>query len=260
MYQNDPKRVLTPECRLSYCNLVTARAPQNGVGDPKFSVTLLIPKSNPTIKQELDAAMNAAAEVGVNAKWNGVRPARIESVVHDGDGVRPSGEPFGEECRGCWVVTASSKNKPYVCGADNVNCELAPTDIYSGMYARVSINFYAYNSAGKRGVGCGLRAVMKTRDGEPLSNSVVTAAEFAGVGGVQPQAPRRATLPASMARPCPQRLSPATAVIPLAAFSRRPVTLPVRSTPSPVSPCKPQRWAGGYTVTACPARTQRRQI
>ena len=99
MYQNDPKRVLTPECRLSYCNLVTARAPQNGVGDPKFSVTLLIPKSNPTIKQELDAAMNAAAEVGVNAKWNGVRPARIESVVHDGDGVRPSGEPFGEECR-----------------------------------------------------------------------------------------------------------------------------------------------------------------
>ena len=133
--------------------------------------------------------MNAAAEVGVNAKWNGVRPARIESVVHDGDGVRPSGEPFGEECRGCWVVTASSKNKPYVCGADNVNCELAPTDIYSGMYARVSINFYAYNSAGKRGVGCGLRAVMKTRDGEPLSNSVVTAAEFAGVGGVQPQAP-----------------------------------------------------------------------
>ena len=128
MYQNDPKRVLTPECRLSYCNLVTARAPQNGVGDPKFSVTLLIPKSNPNIKQELDAAMNAAAEVGVNAKWNGVRPARIESVVHDGDGVRPSGEPFGEECRGCWVVTASSKNKPYVCGADNVNCELAPTD------------------------------------------------------------------------------------------------------------------------------------
>ena len=65
MYQNDPKRVLTPECRLSYCNLVTARAPQNGVGDPKFSVTLLIPKSNPNIKQELDAAMAAAADAGV---------------------------------------------------------------------------------------------------------------------------------------------------------------------------------------------------
>ena len=67
MYQNDPKRVLTPECRLSYCNLVTARAPQNGVGDPKISFSLLIPYSNPTFKLELDSAMNAAAEVGVNA-------------------------------------------------------------------------------------------------------------------------------------------------------------------------------------------------
>lgn len=90
----------------------------------------------------------------------------------------------------------------------NVNCELAPTDIYSGMYARVSINFYAYNSAGKRGVGCGLRAVMKTRDGEPLSNSVVTAAEFAGVGGVQPQAPVQATAHRQYGAAMPERLSP----------------------------------------------------
>ena len=187
MYQNDPKRVLTPECRLSYCNLVTARAPQNGVGDPKFSVTLLIPKSNPNIKTELDAAMEAAAQEAVNAKWNGIRPQRLESVVHDGDGVRPSGETFGPECKGCWVVTASSKNKPYVCGIDNTQCELAPTDIYSGMYARVSINFYGYFAAGRRGVGCGLRGVMKTRDGEPLSGAVVTASEFAGVGN-QPAA------------------------------------------------------------------------
>lgn len=187
MYQNDPKRVLTPECRLSYANLVTPKAPANNPNaEPKYSVTLLIPKGT-GIKTELDAAMEAAAQEAVNAKWNGIRPQRLESVVHDGDGVRPSGEPYGEECRGCWVVTASSKNEPYVCGADNVNCELAPTDIYSGMYARVSINFYGYFAAGRRGVGCGLRGVMKTRDGEPLSGAVVTASEFAGVGN-QPAA------------------------------------------------------------------------
>lgn len=182
MYQNDAKRVLTPECRLSYANLVTPKAPANNPNaEPKYSVTLLIPKSTGA-KTELDAAMAAAADEGVNSKWNGARPARLESVVHDGDGVRPNGEAFGPECKGCWVVTASSKNKPYVCGIDNTACELAPTDIYSGMYARVSINFYPYNSAGKRGVGCGLRGVMKTRDGEPLSGAVVTASEFAGVG------------------------------------------------------------------------------
>lgn len=187
MYQSDPKRVLTPECRLSYANLVTPKAPMNNPNaEPKYSVTLLIPKST-GIKTELDAAMEAAAQEAVNAKWNGMRPPRLESVVHDGDGVRPSGEPFGPECKGCWVVTASSKNKPYVCGIDNTACELAPTDIYSGMYARVSINFYGYFSAGRRGVGCGLRGVMKTREGEPLSGAVVTASEFDGVGN-QPSA------------------------------------------------------------------------
>lgn len=182
MYQNDPKRVLTPECRLSYANLVTPKAPANNPNaDPKYSVTLLIPKTD-AIKAELDSARAAAADAAVNEKWGGTRPARLESVVHDGDGLRPNGEPFGPECKGCLVVRASSKNKPYVCGIDNTQCELAPQDIYSGMYARVSINFYGYNGAGKRGVGCGLRGVMKTRDGEPLSGAVVTASEFAGVG------------------------------------------------------------------------------
>lgn len=189
MYQNDPKRVLTPECRLSYANLVSPKPPVNNPnGDPKYSVTLLIPKST-GIKTELDAAMEAAAQEAVGSKWGGIRPPRLESVVHDGDGVRPSGEPFGPECKGCWVVTASCKNKPYVCAMDNIKCELAPTDIYSGMYARVSINFYGYYAAGKRGVGCGLRGVMKTRDGEPLSGAVVTASEFAGVGSSPDAAP-----------------------------------------------------------------------
>ena len=189
MYQNDPKRVMTPECRLSYANLVTPKAPVNNPNaEPKYSVTLLIPKST-NIKAELDAAIAAAAQEAVTAKWGGIRPPRIDSVVHDGDGVRPSGEPFGPECHGCWVLTASGKNKPYVCGSDNVQCELAPTEIYSGMYARVSINFFGYYSAGKRGVGCGLRGVMKTRDGEPLSGSVVTASEFADVGNQPTGAP-----------------------------------------------------------------------
>lgn len=181
MYQNDPKRVLTPECRLSYAHLVTPHASMQG-GEPKYSVTLLIPKA-PGVIEELNAAIAAAADAAVTTKWNGVRPPMLQSIVHDGDGVRPSGVPFGEECKGCWVITASSKTKQPVVGIDNVTCELAPTDIYSGMYARVSINFYGYYTAGKRGVACGLRGVVKTRDGEPLSGAHVSpATEFAGIG------------------------------------------------------------------------------
>lgn len=67
--------------------------------------------------------------------------------------------------KGCWVITASTKNKPQVVSQSDINTELLPQDIYSGMYARVTINFFGYNTAGKRGVGCGLGNVMKTRDG-----------------------------------------------------------------------------------------------
>ena len=188
MYQNIPTKVLTGEVRLSYANLTTPRAVQQGQ-DAKYSVTLLIPKTDTATKANIDASIEAAAQDAQGKLWSGIRPPVLPTPLHDGDGVRENGTPYGPECKGCWVMTASTKNKPQVVHQSDVNPELAPQDIYSGMYARVSINFYAYNSAGKRGVGCGLRAVMKTRDGEPLSNSVVTAAEFAGVGGVQPQAP-----------------------------------------------------------------------
>ena len=101
MYQNDPKRVLTPECRLSYAYLVTPKAPAtNPTAEPKYSVVLLLPKST-GIKAELDAAFEAAAQEAVTAKWGGVRPARLDSVIHDGDGLRASGEAYGLECRGC---------------------------------------------------------------------------------------------------------------------------------------------------------------
>ena len=72
---------------------------------------------------------------------------------------------------------------------DNINVELAPSDIYSGMYARVTLHFFGYSNSGKKGVGCGLGNVMKTRDGEALAGTASAASDFATVGNaiVQPQ-------------------------------------------------------------------------
>ena len=168
MYNNIPTKVLTGEVRLSYVNLVTPRANNsNPNADPKYSVTLLIPKSDVAVKQNIDASMAAAATDAQSKIWNGVRPPVIPSPVHDGDGVRQNGTPYGAECKGCWVITASSKQKPQV---------------VHQMYARVTINFFGYNNAGKKGIGCGLGNVMKTRDGEPLAGGATAAADFAGVG------------------------------------------------------------------------------
>jgi len=181
MYQNIATKVLTNEVRLSYCNLVNPQQNKNGQGDPKYTVCLLIPKTDTATLADIRNSIEAAAVRGVAERWGGVRP-RMNDLVHDGDGTRDDGTPFGEECKGHWVLNASSRQKPQVVGIDNIQCQLAPQDIYSGMYARVTINFYPYNTAGRKGVGCGLGNVLKTRDGEPLGGGATAASDFAGLG------------------------------------------------------------------------------
>ena len=194
MYQNIATKVLTGIVRLSYVNLVTPRASLQG-GEPKYSVTLLIPKTDAATKADIEASMKAAYEEGVAKKWGGARP-QMKQLLWDGDGLRQSGLPFGDECKGHWVITASSYNKPQVVGIDNINCELAPNDIYSGMYARVTINFFPYDTAGSKGVGCGLGNVLKISDGEPLSGGASAASDFADIGNsVAPAQATQATAP-----------------------------------------------------------------
>lgn len=183
MYQNDPVKVLTGECRLSYVHLVEPYAQKPGA-EPKYSVTLLIPKADVATKANIDSAIQAAINDGITKTWGGQRPAMPNIPLHDGDGARPNGEPFGDECKGHWVITASTKadRKPEVVHISNIGSQLAPQDIYSGMYGRVTIRFFTYSNSGNRGVGCGLGNVLKTRDGEPLSAGRVSAEnDFAGL-------------------------------------------------------------------------------
>ena len=94
-------------------------------------------------------------------------------------GVRPSdGMPFGDECKGHWVFTASSKNPPQIVDL-GLNPIINQSEVYSGIYARVSINFFAYNTNGKKGIGCGLGNVQKVEDGEPLGGRTNAGDDFA---------------------------------------------------------------------------------
>lgn len=183
MYQNIPTKVLTGEVRLSYANLTAPRAVQPGQ-EPKYSVTLLIPKTDTATKANIDASIEAAAQDAQGKLWSGIRPPVMPTPLHDGDGVRESGVPFGPECKGCWVMTASTKNRPQVVHQSDINTELLPQDVYSGMYARVTINFFGYMSSGKKGIGCGLGNVMKTRDGDPLAGGASAASDFVSVGNI----------------------------------------------------------------------------
>ena len=215
----NPTTITIGEVRLSYCNVFQPQPPfNNPAGEKKFSVTVLVPKSNPAAKAAIDAAINAAIEAGVSAKWGGVRPPMPSICVHDGDGPRPSdGQPFGAECKGCWVFTASCKAEqpPFVVD-QQVQKIINPTEVYSGCYANVNVTFYAYNQAGKKGIGCGLNGVQKTRDGEPLANRVTAEEAFSAVAPAAPAgwgapAPAQAPAPAptGWGAPAPAPAAPA---------------------------------------------------
>lgn len=181
MYQNIPTKVLTGVCRLSYVHLNDPYTSIQG-GEPKYSCTLLIPKTDTATKADIDASIRAAYEDGVANKWKGLRPQLRNPLIYDGDGIRNDGSSFGPECKGHWVITASSKQKPGVVGIDNINTELAPGDVYSGMYARVTINFFSFDSHGSKGVGAGLGNVLKISDGEPLGGGASAQSDFAEIG------------------------------------------------------------------------------
>lgn len=106
----------------------------------------------------------------------------IAKLAFNGDGVRPTGEYFSAECKGHFVMTASSEMRPQIVDI-NMNEIINPTEIYSGMYARVSIRFFPYFNSGKKGIGCGLCNVQKLEDGEPLGARINAADDFGGSGG-----------------------------------------------------------------------------
>lgn len=192
----NPTNVTTGDVRLSYAHVFKPFANQPGQ-EPKYSVTMLIPKSDIATKQRMDAAINAAIQLGVANKWNGVWPPQVKHPVWDGDGVRQSGEPFPAECKGHWVITASSTQQPGVFDLA-LNPIINQTEVYSGMYARVNVNFFPYFNSGNKGVGCGLNMIQKRADGEPLAGNRVSPEEAFGgaaAGGFaqQPQQPNAYT-------------------------------------------------------------------
>lgn len=178
---NDLTNVTTGEARLSYVHLFKPYAFQPGQ-EEKFSCTILVPKSDTATMERISTAIEAAKAKGAADKWGGVQPPMIPTPVYDGDGVRPSdGMPFGAECKGHWVFTASAKvDYPPEVVDQQGNPIINQSEIYSGIYARVNVSFYPYTFAGKKGIGCGLGPVMKMRDGESLGGSAPSAAQVFG--------------------------------------------------------------------------------
>ena len=171
----DATHVVTGEVRMSYVTLDQPRSIEGG--EPKYSVTILIPKSDAATKQRIDAAIELAKQKGLTSMFGGKIPNILATPLHDGDGYRPSdGEPYSEECKGHWVMAVSNKNKPAVVDA-NRNPIINASELYSGMYGRVSMDFFPYAS-NKKGIGVSLGNVQKLRDGDPLTSRTTADQDF----------------------------------------------------------------------------------
>ena len=173
-----PTKVITgSKTRFSYLNANEPKAPIGG-GTPKYSVSLIIPKSDTVTVNKIKAAIKAAYDEGQSKlKGNGKSVPKLEAIknpLRDGDVERPDDEAYKD----AYFVNANSTTKPGVVDADRQPI-LDTSELYSGIYGRASINFYAFNSNGNRGIACGLNNLQKLADGAPLGGHSRAEDDFA---------------------------------------------------------------------------------
>ena len=172
-----PTKVITGvNTRWSYANVWEAKS-ING-GTPKFSVSLIIPKSDTQTVEKVKAAIQAAYQEG-EAKLKGnsrTVPAlsAIKTPLRDGDIERPDDPAYANS----YFINANSTTAPGIVDADRQPI-IDRSEVYSGVYGRASINLYAFNSNGNRGIACGLNNLQKIRDGEPLGGRTRAEDDFA---------------------------------------------------------------------------------
>ena len=165
MANQNKTKVVTGVVRLSYANVWEPKA-VNG-GDEKYSVSLIIPKSDTKTVEAIKKAIKAAYDEGqTKLKGNSKTVPAFENIrkpLRDGDAERPDDEAYKDS----YFVNANSATAPGVVDAAR-NPILERSEVYSGVYGRASINFYAYNTNGNKGIACGLNNLQKISDGEPL--------------------------------------------------------------------------------------------
>lgn len=174
---SNPMKVVTGvNTRWSYVNAWEPKS-ING-GTPKFSVSLIIPKSDTKTVAKIKTAIEAAYKEG-EAKLKGnsrTVPAlsAIKTPLRDGDVERPDDPAYANS----YFMNANSNTAPGIVDAD---CQpiLDRSEVYSGVYGRASVNFYAFNSNGNRGIACSLNNLQKIRDGEHLGGKSSAEDDFA---------------------------------------------------------------------------------
>lgn len=173
-------KVVTGKVRFSFANVFEARAfGENQT--PKYSVMLLIPKSDVGTIERCKAAIAAAAQKGLSTKFAGKLPTKLKTTLKDADvDTDQDGELFKDKwsyTAGHYIINVSSKLAPQIVDADRQPI-INPVEFYSGCYGRASINFFAYNNNGNKGISAGLNNLQKLEDGDGLGSFTTAEEDF----------------------------------------------------------------------------------
>lgn len=167
--KKNPTKLVTPDVvRLCYLHVLEPK--ENDKGEKKYQCSILVPKS---AKATLDAYKKCIEAVKVDPysakKWGvavGKVPGELKLPLRDGE-TKADEHP---EYAGHFFFNATSDLQPGIIDL-KLQKILDPTEIYSGMYARVSVEFYAFNNSGNKGIAAALLNIQKVRDGEPLAGT-----------------------------------------------------------------------------------------
>ena len=169
MNENQATKVVTGKVRFSYLHIWEPSAVEEG-SQKKYSVSLIIPKSDTATVARIKDAIQSALEAG-KAKFGGKIPASLKLPLRDGDLERADDDAYLNS----WFLNANSSKQPGIVD-QNVQPILRQDELYSGCYGRASVNFFAFNTNGNKGIACGLNNIQKLSDGETLGGR--TTAEF----------------------------------------------------------------------------------
>lgn len=160
-------------CRLSYTHLFTKYAPDGDAENGKYMTNVLIPKDEKETVKAIQSAIEAAKKAGIVSKWDGKEPKKLDLPLRDGDTDKEDDEIYDDN----FFVNAKSSTRPGI--VDKKRVPIVDEDeVYSGMWAVISVTFFPYNVSGNKGVACGLNNVMKFKDDERLGGRASAESDF----------------------------------------------------------------------------------
>lgn len=166
-------KVITGKVRFSYANVWEPKS-ING-GEPKYSVSIIIPKTDVETLKKINVAIEAAKNAGI-AKFGDKLLNNFKTPLRDGDVDRAEDEAYA----GSYFINANSIMKPGIVDK-SVQAITEESQFYSGCYGRASLVFYAYNAEGNQGIACGLQNLQKLEEGEILSGHSSAQEDFEDV-------------------------------------------------------------------------------